>query len=216
MVTLYGYWRSSSSYRVRIGLHLKGVAFEQRPVHLLKDGGEHKTESFRALNPMAQVPVLAVTSEGGEVEHLVQSVAILEYLEEAYPTPQLLPTSALERARVRAAVEIVNSGIQPLQNLSVLGEVKRLGGDATDFARRANEHGLHALERLANTMNKPYLAGDAITLADVFLVPQLYSARRFGVDLEKLPRLLEIEARLAAHQAFAAAHPDQQPDAQPA
>lgn len=214
-IRLYGYWRSSSSYRVRIALAMKHLAYETVPVHLLKDGGEQHTDAFKAKNPMEQVPLLEIEHEPGLVVTLAQSVAIMEYLEERFPEPPLLPKCAYLRARVRKCVEIVNSGIQPMQNLSMLDTLKKLGGDAAGFARAANERGLAALEAEAVDTGGKFLIGDAPTLADVCLVPQMYSARRFGADLSKLPRLVEIDARLADIPEVAAAHPDKQPDAQP-
>lgn len=211
---LYGYWRSSCSYRVRIALGLKGIAYETVPVHLLKDGGQQRADAYRARNPMAQVPLLEIEHEPGLVVELTQSVAILEYLEERFPQPALLPSCAYLRARVRKCVEIVNSGVQPLQNLSLLGELKRLGGDAAAFAKAANERGLAALEAEAESAGGAFMIGDELTLADVMLVPQVYSARRFGVDLAAYPTLASIDARLAELPAFAAAHPDRQPDAE--
>lgn len=205
---LYSYFRSSCSYRVRIALGLKRLPYEYVAVHLLKDGGEQRLPDFMKKNPMAQVPVLEV---GGEA--LTQSIAILEYLEERYPEPALLPNDPVARARVRAAVEIVNSGVQPMQNLSVMDEIKRMGGDGAAFAKAANERGLRALEDVAAAHGGARLVGDETTLADVCLVPQMYSARRFGVDLAPFPRLVAIDAALAGIEAFAAAHPDRQPDA---
>jgi maleylpyruvate isomerase len=205
---LYGYFRSSSSYRVRIALALKGLSYEYAAVHLLKDGGEQHLPAFLQKNPMAQVPVLEVDGL-----HLSQSVAILEYIEERYPDPPLLPKDLVARARVRAAVEVVNSGIQPMQNLSLMNEIKRMGGDGHAFAKAANERGLVALEEMATAHGGQRLVGDETSLADVCLVPQMYSARRFGVDLAPFPRLVAIDAALTALPAFAAAHPDRQPDA---
>jgi len=210
---LYSYFRSSCSYRVRIALALKGLAYAYVPVHLLKDGGEQHGDSYRALNAMAQVPTLEIEHRPGAAVRLTQSVAICEYLEERFPEPALLPADSLARASVRKCVEIINSGIQPLQNLATMAEVKRLGGDAAAFSRAANERGLAALEVEAEASLGPYLAGASITLADVFLVPQIFAARRFDVDMSRFPRLSEIDAKLAEHPAFVAAHPSRQVDA---
>lgn len=209
-VKLYSYFRSSASYRVRIALGLKGIQFEYLPIHLIKDGGEQHGPDYREKNPMEQVPTLEIDGVS-----LTQSVAIIEYLEERYPKPELLPAEPVRRAHVRRAVEIVNSGIQPLQNLSVMGELKRLGGDPFAFARAANVRGLGALERIATEHGGKRLVGDETTFADVFLVPQMFSARRFGVDVAPFPRLVAIDEALAEIPAFAAAHPDRQPDAEP-
>lgn len=209
---LYGYWRSSSSYRVRIGLELKGVVYEQAPVHLLE--GRQRAAEHVERNPMAQVPVLEI-EEDGRTLFLTQSVAILEFLEERFPSPRLLPMDRMLRYEVRRAVEICNSGIQPLQNLSLLRTIKGLGGDEQAFGREANERGLAALEDVAARAGDGFLVGGMPSLADVCLVPQLYSARRFGVDVGRFPRLLDVEARCLATDGFAAAHPDRQPDAAP-
>jgi maleylpyruvate isomerase len=211
---LHGYWRSSSSYRVRIALAMKHVAYETVAVHLLKDGGEQHAAAFKAKNPMEQVPLLEIEHEPGLVVELTQSVAILEYLEERFPEPRLLPSCAYLRARVRKCVEIVNSGIQPMQNLSMLHTLKSLGGDPQAFARAANERGLAALEAEAVDCGGAFMIGDSPTLADVCLVPQMYSARRFDCDMSRFPRLVEIDARFAELPEVAAAHPDKQPDAQ--
>jgi maleylpyruvate isomerase len=209
---LYSYYRSSASYRVRIGLSLKGLAFEYVPVNLVNSGGEQHSGAHKRKNPMEQVPVLE-WEEGGRTVWLTQSVAILEYLDERYPDPPLFPGDPLQRAAVRRSVEIVNSGIQPLQNLAVLAEIKRLGGDAGAFARAANERGLAALESEAATFGGAFMIGDSMTLADVFLVPQMYSARRLRVDLSAYPNVVRIDDRLTRMPAIAAAHPDHQPDA---
>lgn len=212
---LYGYWRSSCSYRVRIGLHYKGIPFVYAPVHLIQGGGQQFDDTYRVKNPMAQVPTLEV-EEGGVIHRLGQSLAILEWLEERYPAMPLLPVEPSLRARARQLAEIVNSGIQPFQNLSVLKHVKNdLGGDEQAFARRFIEKGLQAFDELVEDTAGKYCVGDAVTLADVCLVPQLYGSRRFGLDLTVFPRLLEIEARCLALPAFHAAHPDKQIDAVP-
>jgi maleylpyruvate isomerase len=210
---LYGYWRSSASYRVRIALHMKGVSFEYVPVHLVKDGGEQLRDEYRAKNPMAQVPTLEV-EEGGVVHELGQSIAIIEWLEERHPEPRLLPADAFLRARARQLAEIINSGIQPFQNLSCLKIVKsELGGDEQAFARRFIEKGLAAFQALAEPVHGRFCVGDAPTVADVFLVPQIHAARRFGVDLGAFALLVRIEEQCAALPAFQAAHPDRQIDA---
>jgi maleylpyruvate isomerase len=209
---LYGYFRSSASYRVRIGLALKGLAYDYVAVNLIKDGGEQHGDDHRARNLMEQVPVLEL-EDGGRAVLLTQSVAILEYLDERFPEPPLMPKDPLARAAVRRCVEIVNSGIQPLQNLLVMREIKRAGGDDKGFARAANERGLAALEHEARTHGGDFMVGGALTLADVFLAPQMFSARRLGVDVAAYPTLVRVDEALAKHPAFAAAHPDRQPDA---
>jgi len=211
---LYSYWRSSSSWRVRIGLHWKKQPFVYLPVHLLKDGGQQKAEGFARLNPMQSVPLLEV-EDGGQLLHIAQSMAILEYLEERWPDPPLLPGDRIARAQVRQAAEIVNSGIQPYQNTSVQKRVKEeLHGDEKAWARHFIEAGLHALEPLLHSTSGRYAVGNQVTLADCFLVPQLYHARRYAVDLSAFPTLTRIEAACEALPAFQSAHPNRQPDAE--
>jgi len=208
---LRGYFRSSASWRVRIALHLKGQPFEYVPVHLLRGGGEQHGEDHRRLNPMEQLPVLLV--DGAP---LTQSLAILEFLEERHPEPPLLPREPLARARARALAEVINSGIQPLQNLEVM---QRLGATfgaerpaQLSWSRSYIARGLGALEALVAGSAGRCMVGDEVTFADLCLVPQLYNARRFAVDLDACPTLVAIESRLVTLPAFRAAHPDQQPD----
>lgn len=216
MLKLYGYWRSSASYRVRIALGLKELAWETAPVHLVEGGGQQHTERFKAINPMSQVPVLEV-EEGGERVQLAQSMAIFEYLEERYPTPPLLPADRVARARTRQLAELVNSGIQPLQNLYVLGKLKEHGIHGSEWPALFNRRGLAAYEVIVAKTAGEFSVGDQPTFADCALVPQVYSARRFHIDVEKeFPLIARIDARCAQLPAFAAAHPDRQPDAQPA
>ena len=203
---LYGYWRSGTSYRTRIALHLKGLAFEQRPVDLRI--GAQRSEAFLALNPQGLVPALEV-----EGRILTQSPAILEWLEDRYPTPPLLPTDPFDRAQVRAMAATVACDIHPLNNLRVLKAAKALGADANDWAAQWIRPGFDALETQIASLGNGWSFGDAPTLADCCLVPQIYSARRFDVDVSAWPRIAAIEARAAEHPAFQAAHPDTQPDA---
>jgi maleylpyruvate isomerase len=213
-VRLYSYWRSSSSWRVRIGLALKGIGYEYRPVDLLAQ--EQFGEAHRARSPLAQVPVLELEEEG-RTFRLVQSMAILEWLEERVPHPPLLPADLWGRARVRALAEHVNSGIQPHQNASVLRALKEAKpGLDREWTARWIGGGLAGLERaVADGGAGRFCHGDAPGLADCFLVPQLYSARRFGVDLAPFPALRRIEEACLALAPFQAAHPDRQPDAPP-
>ena len=207
---LYGYWRSSSSWRVRIALLHKRIPFEYAPVHLLRDGGEQWTPAHRARSPMGKIPVL----ELDDGRHLTESMAILAYLEEQHPDPPLLPHDPYLRARARMIAEMVNSGIQPLQNLEVLRHVKDvLGRDDKAWAAVWNARGVAALEAAVGETAGRFCVGDEPSLADVYLVPQLYSARRVGVSLEAAPTLVRIEANLAALPAFVDSHPDRQPDA---
>ena len=210
MTRLYGYWRSSASWRIRIALGIKGIDYQYAAVNL-RDG-EQRGADHAARSPMSQVPVLAWDS-GGQKLLLSQSIAILDFLESQVPDPALFPADPVLRARAVELAEVVNSGIHPLQNVSVLGKIEGLGGDRMDWARTAIGAGLHALQELAAPYASSFLIGDEVTVADVLLVPQLYNARRYGVDLERLTLLTAVEARCGELAPFAAAHPDQQPDA---
>lgn len=210
---LFSYWRSSASWRVRIGLRLKGLAYEYVPVHLVQR--EQKSGEHHARNPMEQVPALELELGGRRVV-VAQSIAILELLEELHPEPALLPRDPYLRARARELAEIVNAGIQPHQNLSPMQRIDALSpGAGKEHAKLANELGLAAYEERAKEVAGRFSVGDAPTVADLCLVPQLYSARRFGLeDLEaRYPTLLRIEAACAELDAFRGAHPDVQPDA---
>jgi maleylpyruvate isomerase len=210
----YGYWKSSASYRVRIALHHKSIAFETIPIHLIKGGGEQHGETYRAKNPMEQVPILEF-EENGVVRRLGQSIAIIEWLDESFPAAPLLPADRYLRARTRQLAEIVNSGIQPFQNLTMRAIVKNeLGGDDAALARRFIEKGLRAYETMATDVAGAYSVGDAPSMADACLVPQLYSARSLGVDVSQFPLLSRIEQNCNEREAFQAAHPDKQVDAQ--
>lgn len=210
---LYNYWRSSASWRVRIGLALKGIAYEYVPVDLVADGGAQRSEAYRAVNPLMQVPTLEWTV-GHETRRLTQSLAILSYLDAAHPSPPLLPGDPYLRAKAWSLAEIVNSGIQPLQNLEPQRYVREvLGGDAAAFTRHFIQRGIAALEAAAAETAGDFLVGDAPTIADLCLVPQLYGCRRFGVDPAGFPTLCRVEANCNALPAFLRAHPDAQPDA---
>ena len=211
---LYSYWRSSSAWRVRIGLGLKGLAFETVPVDLA--AGEQFSDAHRARSPLAQVPVLDADEDGRTIR-LVQSMSILEWLEERFPDPPLLPADLDGRARVRALAEHVNSGIQPLQNSIVLRMLReKVPGWDREWARFHVGRGLEALERaLSDGRAGRFCHGDAPGLADCYLVPQLYNARRWGVDVEPFGTLRRIEEACVALAPFQAAHPDRQPDAPP-
>jgi maleylpyruvate isomerase len=215
-VRLYTYWRSSCSWRVRIALHLKGLPFESAPVHLLKDGGEQNRDEYRQKNPLGTVPLLEWT-EAGQVRRLSQSLAILGWLEERHPRPALLPDDPWLRARARMLAELVNSGIQPMQNTSVMQHLKgALGVDAQAWAAHWVVRGLTAFQASASETAGRFCVGDAVSWADLCLVPQLYHARRFGVDLGPLGLLTRIEQACSQLPAFQAAHADRQPDTPPA
>lgn len=209
---LFNYWRSSASYRVRLALGFKGLPYEYVAVNLAK-GEQHQGE-HRARNPWGGVPVLEVVVEGQRVE-LPQSVAIVEYLEERYPEKPLFPTNLVERARMRAMVELVNSGIQPLHNLQVLTHVKDvLHGDSKAWAELWIGKGLDALEAMARDTAGTYLCGETFTFADACLLPQLFGARRFAtVDPARLPTLVRVEAECLKLAFVQQARPENQPDA---
>lgn len=204
MIVLHDYWRASSAWRVRIGLHLLGLPFESRPVDLL--AGEQTSEAHRALNPQGLVPVLEIDGL-----RLTQSLAILEYLNETRGTGWLPPDPA-GRARVRALAQAVAAEIHPVCNLRVARHATQASGGAIateDWMRHFIAGGLRDLEgMLGDGETGQFCHGDGVTLADLCLVPQLYNARRWGVDLSTLPRLLAIEAALAPLPAFVSAHAD--------
>jgi len=207
---LHGYWRSGASYRVRIALGLKGLDYEPAAHDLRK--GEQKAADYLALNPQGMVPAL---QDGDRI--LIQSPAILEWLEETHPEPPLLPQAADDRAQVRAMAALVGCDIHPLNNLRVLRSLRNdFGADQQTvdaWAARWIAPGFDALETLVRRDGAGWSFGDAPTLADCYLIPQLYSARRFNLGLKPWPALLAVEARALDHPAFVAAHPDRQPDA---
>jgi len=211
---LYGYWRSSSAWRVRLGLSLKGIGYEYAAVNLLE--GAQDVPEHVARSPLHHVPVLEVERPGRPTLVLVQSMAILEWLDEQHRDPPLLPADHDGRARVRALAEHVNSGIQPYQNAAVMKWLKgRHPGTEQEWVRHWIGRGLAGLEAAVADGAGRCCHGDAPGLADCYLVPQLYAARRFGAPLDPYPTLTRIEAACAALPAFAAAHPDAQPDAPP-
>jgi maleylpyruvate isomerase len=208
---LHGYFRSSAAYRVRIALNLKGLGAEHLPHHLRK--GEQCAPSYLAINPQGLVP--ALEDDAGAV--LTQSVAIIEWLDETHPNPPLLPKDPLQRAKVRAFALAIACDTHPVQNLKVLARLRELGlaeEKVQDWAAWVNREGLSACETLIRDEKGPFCFGDAPTLADLCLVPQLANARRFGVDVSAYPRLLKAEAAAKALSAFANAAPEKQPDAE--
>jgi maleylpyruvate isomerase len=210
-LVLHNYWRSSASQRVRIGLNLKKLAYEYVVVNIVKR--EQHVNAYLSRNPMAQVPTLEITEDDGTVHSITQSLPILEYIEERFPEPAILPKDLYLRARCRGLAEIVNSGIQPHQNLTTTKAVKAFGGDEVVWPKSFIADGLLAFERALGDTAGTFCVGDAPTIADCCLIPQLTSARRFGVDISKLSLLLGIEERCMALPAFADAAPDKQPDA---
>ena len=208
---LFNYWRSSASYRVRLALSFKGLAYEYVAVNLVK--GEQHESPHRTRNPWGGVPVLEVV-ENGKTFEIPQSVAIVEYLEEKYPEKPLFPKNPIERARMRAMVELVNSGIQPLHNLQVLNKVKEYTPDTKPWAELWIGKGLDALELMAKETAGTFLIGNSFTFADACLIPQLFGARRFAsVDPSKYPTLIRVEAECMKLDFVQKARPESQPDA---
>ena len=208
---LFGYWRSSATYRVRIALALKGLAYDYVPVNLLK--GEQKSEAYLKKNPLALVP--ALETDDGAV--LTQSTAIIEWLEETFPETPLLPENPVLRAQARAMAATFASEAQPLMNLRIQNYLKNEGG----FDEAAMKGWLNtwpggamaAVEAMAQRTSGDYLIGDVPGYADCFLVPQMFAAARFGIDLIQFPTLRRIDETCRAHPAFEKAHPANQPDA---
>lgn len=208
MLTLHGYWRSSAAYRVRIALNLKGLDYAQKTYDLRQRA--EKEASYAALNPQKLVP--ALQTEDGTL--LTQSLAILEWLEETHPAPRLLPENPTDRAHVRALNAIVACDIHPVNNLRILnvlrGAIKASDDQVNAWIARWISDGFDAFEAL---IGGRYCFGDTPTLADCCLVPQVYNARRFNLDLARWPKIAAVDAACQALPAFARAHPDQQPDA---
>jgi maleylacetoacetate isomerase len=211
-VKLYSYFRSSAAYRVRIALNIKSITPEIIPIHLLKDGGHHKSAEYRAINPQARVPSLVL--DDGEV--LTQSPAIIEYLDETVPQPPLLPTDPVARAQVRAVAQIIACDIHPLNNLGTLQYLKRSLGQEQAAIDAWYHHwvlsGFEAIEAMIKP--GPYAFGPHVSLADVFLVPQVYNARRLKVPLDTFPKIVAVDAACLALPAFDKARPENQPDAE--
>ncbi|MEV8521828.1 maleylacetoacetate isomerase [Dyella marensis] len=213
-LVLYGYWRSSAAYRVRIALNLKGLAYESRPVHLVRDGGEQHQQAYRALNPQELVPCLV---DGAQV--LTQSMAIMEYLDETHPAPALLPPDAAGRARVRSLAQLLACDVHPLGNLRVLQYLgNELHADEAvrgSWSRHWIGEGFRALEAMlaGNAATGRFCHGDQPTLADACLVPQHYNALRWKLPMEEFPTIRRIVEACQALDAFKRAVPEAQPDA---
>ena len=207
---LFGYFRSSAAYRVRISLAWKGIEFDTRPVHLVK--GEHRAADYLGIQPQGLVPALKIDGHT-----LGQSMAILEYLEETRPEPALLPKDPAARAMVRWMAELVVADIHPINNLRVGSYLRaHLGQDDSGvqvWMRHWMAEGFRALERLVAEHGGDFCHGDAVSLADLCLVPQMFNARRFGLELAEFPALTAVDERCRALPAFGSAHPDNQVDA---
>lgn len=212
---LYTYFRSSAAYRIRIALNIKQLEAGQRFVHLVRDGGEQHHHGFHKLNPQERVPVLV---DGGVP--FTQSMAIVEYLEEIHPNPPLLPDDVADRAWIRSLANIVSCDIHPLNNSSVLKFLEKEFGADEGTRQRWVRHwisrGFQALEEILSRdpRVKTYCYGRKVTLADVFLVPQVYNALRFGVDMSTYPTLVRINEACLKLDAFTRAAPENQPDAE--
>jgi len=212
---LYTFFRSSASYRVRIALNLKGINYEQTPIHLRRGGGEQLQPAYKTLNPQALVPAL---EDNGRV--LTQSLAIIEYLNEQFPNPPLLPNAPLDKALVRSMALVIACEVHPIQNLRVLNCLKSNFNQSDEQVNRWAQHwinlGLTALEQMIMAQPKrgKFCFGETPTLADVCLVPQLGNARRYGCDLSQYLAIQSIEKNCMALAAFADAAPENQPDAE--
>jgi maleylacetoacetate isomerase len=219
-LTLHGYFRSSASYRVRIALALKAIPFDQAPVHLVRDGGEQLRAVYRSINPDGIVPSLTHAA-GMETSVLTQSLAIIEYLDELYPEPPLLPPSPLDRAFVRSVALQVACEIHPLNNLRVLKYLKASLGLSEEqkdaWYRHWIELGFRSIESRLSTDPRvgKLVFGDVPTLADLCLVPQVWNARRFNVPLDDYPTIVRLADHAINLPPFAAAEPSRQPDAEP-
>ncbi|GLH44847.1 maleylacetoacetate isomerase [Pseudomonas moraviensis] len=207
---LYGYYRSTSSYRVRIALSLKGLDYQALPVNLIApSGGEHRQPAYLALNPQGRVPTLR-TDDGAL---LIQSPAIIEYLEERYPQVPLLPDDLLARAQVRGVAAVIGCDVHPLHNVSVLNRLRQSGQDETQVVEWISHwisQGLATVEQLIG--DSGFCFGEWPCMADVYLIPQLYAAERFNVSLEAYPKIRRVAALALEHPAFIKAHPANQPD----
>jgi maleylacetoacetate isomerase len=211
-VKLYSYFRSSAAYRVRIAFNLKGLTCEMIPIHLQKEGGLNRKPDFRAINPQMRVPALRLDS--GDV--LIQSLAIIEYVDEIHPQPPLLPRDALERAKVRALAQVIACDIHPLNNVGPLRYLKNAMGQEQAKIDAWYHHwvleGFDAIEAMMRP--GPYAFGNEVTLADICLVPQVYNARRLKVPLDRFPKIVAVDAACGKLAAFDKARPKNQPDAE--
>jgi maleylacetoacetate isomerase len=208
---LYTFFRSSAAYRVRIALNLKRLSYDAVPIHLSKDGGMHKTPEYRAINPQMRVPAL-ILSNG---DTLIQSLAIIEYLDETFPDPALLPVEALERAQVRAVAQIIACDIHPINNSSTLAYLRKLGQDQAKIDEWYASWILAGFEAVETMIRPgPYSFGSHVTIADLCIVPQVANAQRFKVPLDRFPKIAGVHAACNKLAAFDKARPENQPDAE--
>lgn len=211
-VKLYSFFRSSAAYRVRIALNLKNIPYEMVAIHLSKDGGANRKPEFKAVNPQMRVPALVDSS--GEI--LIQSLAMIEYLDESFPDPPLLPANAMERAHVRAISQIIACDVHPLNNVAPLRYLKhQLKHEQVEIDAWYHHwviEGFEAIEAMIEP--SPYTCGGRVTLADLCLVPQVYNARRLKVPLDRFPKIVAADAACLKLAAFDKARPENQPDAE--
>ena len=213
-IILYSYWRSSCSYRVRIALNLKNIKYDIKPINLLKS--EQTSDEYIEKNPLRRIPCLELELKNinGKTERVFikESISICEFLEEIYPETNLLPHDPIAKAQVRSIMSHIASNIHPIQNLMVMKRIEEIGYSKLEWAKEWITKGLEDLEKILIETKGKYCFNDTITLADAFLIPQLYNARRFDVDLEKFPIISEIEANLKDVDAFRLAAPENQLD----
>jgi maleylpyruvate isomerase len=211
-VQLYSYFRSSAAYRVRIALNLKGIPYDTVPIHLQKEGGINRKPEFRAINPHMRLPALRLDS--GDI--LIQSLAIIDYLDDIHPQPPLLPQDPIAKAKVRAIAQVIACDIHPLNNIGPLRYLKNVLGQDQSKIDAWYHHWIHdgfqAVEEMISP--GPYTFGSEITLADICLVPQVYNARRLKTPLDKYPKIVAIDAACNKFAAFDKARPESQPDAE--
>ena len=210
-VTLYSYFRSSSSFRVRIALNLKKIEYDIKPIHLLKDGGEQRKDDYKKLNPMGEVPCLL-----HDGKYFAQSMAIIEYIDGNFPGHALFPPIPFDAAKVRQICETINSGIQPIQNLKVLQKLEKDFGANEEtrnkWAQYWIQDGFVALEKILEPVAETYSHKNKLSAADCFVIPQVFNAKRFNVEMTQFPTIQRIFDSCMTVPAFAKAAPENQPD----
>lgn len=203
---LFSYWRSSASYRVRIILAYKNLPYTVNTINLLQ--GNQKSEEHISRNPMCQIPCFVSPDIS-----LTQSLAIIQFLEDKHPEPSVFPKDPVMKAKAMEIFEIINSGIQPLQNIAILQRVEEFGGNKSEWAIEFITKGLHAVEKVMKNYSREFAVGDQLSLADAALLPQVYNAKRFNIDLEQFPTLKRVSEHLLSMSQISGAHPEAQPDA---